>query len=232
MIKPFFTSALIAAFFAAAPAGAEVASPFGYPSTTLDAPATLTEPVGEFVQFGREPFFLGSTGLREVAERFRAARLREGAGYFERDFACFTGTEGGRPMIVWLIATASSEITEAQIEWVKDEREVPRTCGRLEARNLPVRLGLTGLGMTEKKLPNISESLPMKTASDGNSGSASASSRMPGASRSSNSTGSDSSSRTAALIAVLPRSRATLKGALDCDTPRNRTSRRHFRPRT
>ena len=152
MIKPFFTSSLIAAFFAAAPAGAETASPFGYPSTTLDAPATFTEPVGEFVRFGREPFFLGSAGLRDAAERFHAARLREGAGYFERDFACFAGTEGGRPMIVWLIATASSEITEAQIEWVKDEREVPRTCGRLEARNLPVRLGLAGLGMTEKEV--------------------------------------------------------------------------------
>lgn len=94
MIKPFFTSALIAAFFAAAPAGAETASPFGYPSTTLDAPATFTEPVGEFVRFGREPFFLGSAGLRDAAERFHAARLREGAGYFERDFACFAGTEG------------------------------------------------------------------------------------------------------------------------------------------
>ena len=76
MIKPFFTSALIAAFFAVAPAGAETASPFGYPSTTLDAPATLTEPVGGFVQFGREPFFLGSAGLRDAAERGKTARRR------------------------------------------------------------------------------------------------------------------------------------------------------------
>ena len=152
MIKPFLTSALIAAAFWSASAGAESASPFGYPSTTLDAPATLTEPPGGFVQFGRETFTLGSADLKSAAERHRAARLREGSGYFERDYSCFAGTEGGRPMIVWLIATASESITEAQIEWAKDAQSVPRTCARLAARDLPVRLGLTGLGMTEKEV--------------------------------------------------------------------------------
>lgn len=135
-------------------------------------------------------------------------------------------------MIVWLIATASSEITEAQIEWVKDEREVPRTCGRLEARNLPVRLGLTGLGMTEKE---VAEHIGKPSHEDGFGWKFWFSQRFL-----KNARGLEELElnwvglkfKDGRVDRGLPRSRATLKGALDCDTPRNRTSRRHFRPRT
>lgn len=127
----------------------DLPEPFGYPSTLLDAPATLAERPGGYVQIGRERSELGGTRLAPLVERHQAAHLREGAGDFARDYACLAGTEDGRPAILWLIATGSAELTEAQLEFVES---VPRSCGRLKARDLPVRLGRVGLGMTEAEV--------------------------------------------------------------------------------
>lgn len=148
LIFALCAAALPAAFAAEGGAG-DLPEPFGYPSTLLDAPATLAEPPGGYVQTGRLRSMLGEARLAPIAERHQAAHLREGAGDFARDYACLTGTEGGRPVILWLIATGSEELTEAQLEWTET---VPRSCGRLQARELPVRLGRIGLGMTKAEV--------------------------------------------------------------------------------
>ncbi|MDO5530637.1 hypothetical protein [Sutterella sp.] len=138
----------------AAPEGLH-SEPFGYPSALLDAPATLGAPAGGFVQIGRERLELGEAALGEAAHRRHLALLREGSGVFARDYTCLTGTEGGRELIVWLIATGSEALTEAQVEWVADGAEVPRSCARLAMTDLPVRLGKIGLGMTEKDVTDL-----------------------------------------------------------------------------
>ena len=97
----------------------KITGPFAYPTGLLDAPATLTTPLG---------------------------RLSEGDGVFRRDTLCLTGTTHGKPMIVWFIATDSDFVTEAQLEWA-GERTVPEICRRLDAEHLPVQIGRIGLGM-------------------------------------------------------------------------------------
>ena len=115
------------------------AAPFGYPSTALNAPATLAERLQ-----------LGEAELETAALRWGAARLREGTGLFERDYACFEGTESGKPILLWLISSDLKTVTEAQIERVTSER-IPAHCGKLVGTDLPVRLGRVGLDMTPKQ---------------------------------------------------------------------------------
>ena len=105
------------------------AAPFGYPSTALNAPATLAEPPAAYVQIGRERLQLGEAELETAALRWGAARLREGTGLFERDYACFEGTESGKPILLWLISSDLKTVTEAQIERVTSER-IPAHCGK------------------------------------------------------------------------------------------------------
>lgn len=126
------------------------AAPFGYPSTALNAPATLAEPPAAYVQIGRERLQLGEAELETAALRWGAARLREGTGLFERDYACFEGTESGKPILLWLISSDLKTVTEAQIERVTSER-IPAHCGKLVGTDLPVRLGRVGLDMTPKQ---------------------------------------------------------------------------------
>ena len=112
-------------------------APFGYPSTALNAPATLAEPPAAYVQIGRERLQLGEAELETAALRWGAARLREGTGLFERDYACFEGTESGKPILLWLISSDLKTVTEAQIERVTSER-IPAHCGKLVGTDLPV----------------------------------------------------------------------------------------------
>lgn len=135
--------------FAAGAAAAE-SLPFAYPSTLLDAPATLTEPPGAFVRFGKPVVVLDQTTLEEAAAFTHAVRLREGRGDFTRHYTCLAGTEGGRALRVWLISSDAKHVTEAQLEWLKDGEETPHTCRALPREKLPVRLGKIGLGMTEE----------------------------------------------------------------------------------
>lgn len=133
---------------------AAVTEPFPYPTGLLDAPATLSTPAGNFLQLGKPRITLEQTKLADIASRTDATRLREGEGDFERDLLCFTGTEHGRPLIVWLIATESETVTEAQIEWL-NERTAPEYCRRLSSEMLPVRTGKIGLGMTETEVVKL-----------------------------------------------------------------------------
>ena len=48
-------------------------APFGYPSTALNAPATLAEPPAAYVQIGRERLQLGEAELETAALRWGAA---------------------------------------------------------------------------------------------------------------------------------------------------------------
>jgi hypothetical protein len=98
----------------------------------------------------RERLQLGEAELETAALRWGAARLREGTGLFERDYACFEGTESGKPILLWLISSDLKTVTEAQIERVTSER-IPAHCGKLVGTDLPVRLGRVGLDMTPKQ---------------------------------------------------------------------------------
>lgn len=129
--------------FAQDPAG-----PFGYPAGLLDAPATLSSPAADYLRLGKPKAALERTKLEDVARLTQGTRLSEGSGVYRRDTLCLTGTEGGRPVVAWLIATASEYITEAQLEWVKPG-EIPGYCRALPGRLLPLRLGKIGLGMTK-----------------------------------------------------------------------------------
>ena len=130
---------------------AETAGPFSYPAGLLDAPATLTQPAGDYAQIGINRIFLEDTTLFDLASLTGATRLREGDGDFKRDTLCLCGTENGRPLITWFVATDSDKVTEVQLEWLED-RDSPEYCQQLETTRLPVRLGRIGLGMNEKEV--------------------------------------------------------------------------------
>ena len=153
------------------------AAPFGYPSTALNAPATLAQPPAAYVQIGRERLQLGEAELETAALRWGAARLREGTGLFERDYACFEGTESGKPILLWLISSDLKTVTEAQLERVTPE-QIPAHCGKLVGTDLPVRLGRVGLDMTPKR-QRLSAFRLITMGSAGSSGLASAFSKMP-----------------------------------------------------
>lgn len=125
--------------------------PFAYPSSLLEAPATLTEPPADFVRLGKPKIVLDVTTLEEAAAFTGAPRIRDGHGDFARDYACLSGTEAGRPVRVWMIASDTVHVTEVQLEWADDDTP-PVSCRKLPPERLPVRLGPVGLGMTEKEV--------------------------------------------------------------------------------
>lgn len=124
--------------------------PAGYPATLMDAPATLTEPPAPFVRLGKPVVTLEKTTLEDVALRTGGMRLSEGRGIFLRDILCLAGTEGGRPMRLWLIATDGPRVSEAQLEWMAEGEKPDPVCRSLSPERLPVRLGKVGLGMTKE----------------------------------------------------------------------------------
>ncbi len=141
-----------AALTLAAGAAAAQSLPFAYPSTLLDAPATLTEPPGAVGRVGKPGVVLDQSTLEEAAAFTHAVRLKEGRGDFTRHYSCLTGTEGGRALRVWLVSSDAKHVTEAQLEWAKEETKTPSTCRALPSEKLPVRLGKVGLGMTEAEV--------------------------------------------------------------------------------
>lgn len=131
-------------------AGAAAAlEPFSYPSTLLDAPATLAEPPASFLRIGKPKIELGQTTLKEAADFTGATRLREGKGLFARDYMCLTGTENRRAVIAWVIASGTQTVSEAQLEWLKPGEPSPSYCKAVPVNRLPFRLGKVGLGMTK-----------------------------------------------------------------------------------
>lgn len=125
--------------------------PFAYPSSLLEAPATLTEPPADFVRLGKPKIVLEVTTLEEAAAFTGAPRIRDGRGDFARDIACLAGTEASRPVRVWMIASDTVHVTEVQLEWAESDTP-PVFCRKLAPERLPVRLGPVGLGMTEKEV--------------------------------------------------------------------------------
>lgn len=124
----------------------DITEPFAYPTGLLDAPATLGTPPGNEARIGKPRIVLENTRLADLATMTGATRLSEGRDVFRRDTLCLTGTEHGKPVVAWFIATDSEYVTEAQLEWVGD-RTVPEYCRRLTPDNLPIRLGKIGVGM-------------------------------------------------------------------------------------
>lgn len=145
----FLPAALPLAALLAAGAGlaAPAAEPFGYPASAIEAPATLADPPAALVHIGAESVRLGVTLLDAVAAP-RGARIRhEGEGDFARDWACLTGGDRSRPFVLWLIATGSPRISEAQLER-RAEGAVPAFCGRIGEAEDAVRFGAASLGMS------------------------------------------------------------------------------------
>ncbi len=138
-------------FVTASSARSAEAEPFSYPNKLLDAPATLTTPLGIEIRLGKPKIVLEHTTLEALTALTGASRVRDGKGNFARDLLCTTGTENGQPIIAWFISSDNKTITEAQVEWLKD-RAVPPVCKVLPAEHLPVRLGKVGLGMTAKEI--------------------------------------------------------------------------------
>ena len=132
----------------------DINEPFSYPTGLLDAPATLATHVGDSARIGKSIVVLESTKLADLAELTGATRLSEGRDVFRRDTLCLTGTEHGKPVIAWFIATDSEYVTEAQLEWVND-RHVPEYCRRLPPERLPIQLGKVGLGMTQSEVQEL-----------------------------------------------------------------------------
>lgn len=130
------------------------AEPFAYPNKLLDAPATLTTPLGAETRLGKPKVVLEHTSLEALTALTGAPRMRDGRGDFARDLVCVTGTENARPMIVWFISSDNKTVTEVQTEWL-DNRPAPSICKPLPAENLPVRLGKVGLGMTTKDVDDL-----------------------------------------------------------------------------
>ena len=145
-LPPLLAGALLPLALAGGAHAEKITGPFAYPTGLLDAPATLTTPLGRDARIGKPRIVLESTRLEDLAAMTGATRLSEGDGVFRRDTLCLTGTTHGKPMIVWFIATDSDFVTEAQLEWA-GERTVPEICRRLDAEHLPVQIGRIGLGM-------------------------------------------------------------------------------------
>ena len=135
----------IACLSAFSPAHAD--GPFGYPASLLDAPATLDEPAANFLRLGKPKIELWNTPMEAAAAFTGATRLREGRGYFARDYMCLSGTEGGKPVLAWVISSDTKNVTEVQLEYAPDE--TPGFCKKMTAEHLPLRLGKVGLGMTK-----------------------------------------------------------------------------------
>lgn len=132
----------------------DINEPFSYPTGLLDAPATLATPVGDSARIGKSIVVLESTKLADLAELTGATHLSEGRDVFRRDTLCLTGSEHGKPVIAWFIATDSEYVTEAQLEWVND-RHVPEYCRRLPPERLPIQLSKVGLGMTQSEVQEL-----------------------------------------------------------------------------
>lgn len=140
--------------------------PANYPNSLLEAPATLTEPPAPYVRIGLPQIKLEKTTLSDVANRTGGILVAEGRGLFRRNLLCLTGTENGRPMRLWLIATDSDRVSEAQLEWIPEGEEASRACKALPPKSLPIRLGKVGLGMTQKEVLDFAGPPSMK-ADDG-----------------------------------------------------------------
>ena len=138
------------------------AAPFAYPNRLLDAPATLSAPLGAEIRLGKPKIVLEHTPVQAVTDLTGAIRVRDGRGEFARDVLCVTGTENGKPLIAWFISSDTKTITEAQIEWL-DKRMAPSVCKPLADEHLPIRIGKVGLGLSEKE---VIESLGKPSLSD------------------------------------------------------------------
>lgn len=140
--------------------------PAGYPATLMDAPATLSEPPAAFVRLGKPVVALEKTELEDVVRLTGGMHLSEGRGIFRRETLCLTGTEGGRPLRLWLIATDGPRVSEAQLEWLPEKAAPDPVCRSLPPQLLPVRLGKVGLGMTQIDLRKLLGT-PSLVAADG-----------------------------------------------------------------
>lgn len=125
--------------------------PFAYPSSLLDAPATLTTPAGESARVGKPQIVLEHTPMSTLAKLVRSRILKEGQGDFARQLLCVQGTEHARPVLAWFISSDNETVTEVQLQWAPKIID-SRVCRHLPASQLPIRLGKIGLGQSKDEV--------------------------------------------------------------------------------
>ncbi len=130
-------AAAAALLLAEAAAAAPVAEPFAYPESLLSGRPSAAAPVTTGMQLGPETVTLEKTPLRELAKKLASPLRREGAGDFTRDWMCLKAGSASAPVYVWLIASASPAVTEAQLSSVPPKSG---TCSPVPAAYLPASL--------------------------------------------------------------------------------------------
>lgn len=141
-------------------------APMAYPTSLLEVPATLAEPPADFLRLGKPIVRLEVSSLEDVARLTNATRLREGHGVFSRDVMCLSGTEQGKPVIAWLVASDTEHVSEVQLLRQPPETTIPQVCRALPAELLPFRLGRIGIGMTPEEVEEL-VGPPSRVADDG-----------------------------------------------------------------
>ncbi|MEF9944477.1 MAG: hypothetical protein RR758_09900, partial [Burkholderiaceae bacterium] len=117
--------------------GAAELEPPGYPAVLLNTESTLATPPAPRLALGNLGITLERTRLGDIARATGAPITREREGDSVRDWICFSTTEGGRALRLWLLATEpDGVITEAQIEPAASDRR----CPRLPLEMMPVRI--------------------------------------------------------------------------------------------
>lgn len=141
-------------------------APFEYPSSLLESQASYSEPAGGYVRLGKPTVVLGVTTLEEAARYTGASRLRDGSGVFARDYMCLESSENGVRYLTWLVSSDTKHVTEAQIERISNEDQIPGYCRLLRKELQPVRLGKFGMPMSASEV-NKFIGKPSSSSSDG-----------------------------------------------------------------
>lgn len=121
--------------------------PFNYPASALEVPATLAQPPALDVHIADAVLRVGTDDLTQVAKKLGARVFEEGTGDYARAHVCLAGRmEENRMPVMWLVATGSTTISEAQLEW---RRRAPKVCTQLP-ESVTMRLGKAQLQLDEK----------------------------------------------------------------------------------
>ena len=89
-----------------------------------------------------------STPIRDLAKKLHFSLMREGDGDYTRDWTCLTTGSGSDDFSIWLIATGSPAVTEAQMASNGLSPRGKGTCHLLKGSEKNVSIGGITPGMT------------------------------------------------------------------------------------
>ena len=107
--------AVVTAGLQTAAYASSVAEPFAYPESLVAGRPVEGKPVTQGIRIGSEEVTLESTPIRDLAKKLHFSLMREGDGDYTRDWTCLTTGSGSDDFSIWLIATGSPAVTEAQM---------------------------------------------------------------------------------------------------------------------